>query len=48
MATFRTVTGFTVTSIRTNDDGSKVMLATVTYDDASTAKVEINIDRLVP
>ena len=38
--TTKAVTAFTVTAIRTNVDGSQTILATVTYDDATTAKVE--------
>lgn len=48
MATTKTVTGFAVTGIRTNNEGSQVLVATVTYDDATTDVVEILIDRLIP
>ncbi len=48
MPTTKTVTGFAVNTIRTNDDGSVVLVATVTYDDASTDVVELVVDRLVP
>lgn len=48
MATTRTVTGHTIDGVRTNDDGSTVLLITVTYDDASTDKVELDVVRLVP
>lgn len=37
----KTVTAFTVTGVRTNVDGSKVLIATVTYSDTTTETVEI-------
>lgn len=52
MATTKTVTGFVVNSVRFNEPtaaiGSVVLVATVTYSDASTDVVELDVDRLVP
>ncbi len=48
MATTKTVTGFAVTGVRTTEDGAVVIVATVTYDDATTDIVEFFADRLVP
>lgn len=48
MATIRTVTGMVVNSVRVNDDGTVVLVVTVTYADASTDVLEWSIDRLVP
>ncbi len=44
----KNVTGFAVNSMRQNVDGSWVLVATVTYADASTDVVEILVDRLIP
>lgn len=48
MATTRTVTNHTIDGVRTDDDGSTVLVITVTYDDATTDKVELAVVRLVP
>ncbi len=44
----KAVTGFTVNSIRTNEDGSVVLVATVTYADATTDVIELIVDKLTP
>lgn len=48
MATNQVVTGMVVNSVRINDDGSVYLVVTVTYADASTDKLELNVTRLVP
>lgn len=48
MATTRTVTDHTIDGVRTNDDGSTVLVITVTYDDASTDTVELDVVRVMP
>lgn len=48
MATTRTVTAFAVDSLRINDDGSIILVATVTYSDTTTDVVELPVERLVP
>lgn len=40
MAETKAVTSFVVNSVRLNDDRSIMVLVTVTYPDASTAKLE--------
>lgn len=48
MSELKTVTSFVITAIRINDDRSIVVLATVTYSDTTTAKVEFTADSLKP
>lgn len=47
MATTKTATGFAVNSTRKNEDGSLVLVATVTYSDATTDVVELPVIRFV-
>ena len=47
MATTKNVTGET-TQVRFNDDGSVYYVKTVTYDDATTDRLEFSVERLVP
>lgn len=48
MATTKTITAHTVDAVRANDDGTLIVVMTVTYADATTAKLEIPAMRLVP
>jgi hypothetical protein len=48
MAQTKTVTGQAFTGVRTNEDGRKRLLVTVTYSDATTEKLELDITQANP
>ena len=48
MATTQTVTGHVVNSVRTNDDGTRILVVTVTFADASTDQLDLPVIRVIP
>lgn len=48
MAQTKTVTAHEFVSVRTNDDGTQRLVVDVTYDDASTDRLEFDVDKRLP